>query len=791
MIKNYFKIAFRNLLKNKTHSFINIVGLSAGMTVAMLIGLWIWSELSFDKYHKNYDRIARVMQNQTSNGETTSLKAMPMPVASRLRQIYGDDFKQIVLSSWTNPHQLTFKEKSVSATGSYMESGAPEMLTLNMLKGTRSALKDPSAIMLSASVSSAIFGNADPINKPLKLDDQNFKVAGVYEDLPASTTFNNLLFIASWNLFASTDDVKQSAGDWGHNFVQIFVQLSGRADMAAVSAKIRQLKSDNVDADGKKSRPDIFLYPMNRWHLYAEFKNGVNTGGDIKYVWLFGITGIFILILACINFMNLSTARSEKRAKEVGIRKAMGSMRGQLIVQFLGESLLMAILAFGLSLFLTQLLIPFFNDLAGKQMSILWTEPVFWILGLGFAVLCGLFAGSYPAFYLSSFKPVKVLKGAIQAGKWAGVPRKALVVVQFTFSITMIIGTVIVFRQVQFAKSRPIGYSRAGLVIIRPYAAEVHDHFQAFKNDLLETGLISEAAESGNQITKGSRTVGGLNWQGKDPNMKDEFAMFAITPAYGKTVGWQFSEGKDYSNDGPSVLNNIVLNETAVKYMGLKNPLGQIIRWDDKPYTVTGVAKDMIVESPYEPIKPTIFYITTYAGPINIRINAKAGAAKATSAIATIYKKYAPGELFDYQFADEEYAKKFSSEERIGKLASSFALLAIFISCLGLFGMASFMAEQRTKEIGVRKVLGATVFNLWQLLSKDFVVLVFIALLVATPVSYYFMHQWLQGYQYRTDISWWIFAVTALAAMVITLATVSYQSIKAALASPIKSLKIE
>jgi len=730
------------------------------------------------------------MQNQTQNGETTSLKAMPIPVAVQLRELYGSNFKQVVLSSWTNPHQLTFKDKSISAQGSFMEQGAPDMLTLKMLKGTRSALKDASAIILSQSVAKAIFGNADPINKALKLDDQNFNVAGVYEDLPASTTFNNLLFIAAWQAYANTDDVKQSAGDWNHNFVQIFVQLSGSANMAAVSAKIRHLKHDNVDPGGT-SAPEVFLYPMNRWHLYSEFKNGVNTGGDIKYVWLFGITGIFILMLACINFMNLSTARSEKRAKEVGIRKAMGSMRGQLIAQFLGESLLMAILAFGLSLFLTQLLIPFFNELAGKQMSILWAEPMFWILGSGFAVLCGLFAGSYPAFYLSSFKPVKVLKGAIQAGKWAGVPRKALVVVQFTFSITMIIGTIIVFRQVQFAKSRPIGYSRAGLVIIRPYTADVHYHFQAFRNDLLQTGLISEVAESGNQITKGSRTSGGFLWQGKDPNMKDEFATFAVTPEYGKTIVWQFREGKDFSGTGPSVLRDIVLNETAVKYMGLKNPVGQIVRWDDKAYTVTGVAKDMIVESPYEPIKPTIFYITPDAGPLNIRINPKVSAAKAISALGTVYKKYAPGQLFDYQFADEEYAKKFSSEERIGKLASSFALLAIFISCLGLFGMASFMAEQRTKEIGVRKVLGATVFNLWQLLSKDFVVLIIMALLIATPISYYFMHQWLQGYQYRTVISWWIFAITAVGALIITLLTVSYQSIKAALANPVKSLKTE
>ena len=791
MIKNYLKIAWRNLFKNRASSLINIGGLAVGMATAMLIGLWIWTELSFNKYHKNYDKIARVMQNQTMNGETSSLKAMPIPVAYQLRQLYRHDFQQVVLSSWTNPHELRFKGKSISAPGSYMESGAPEMLTLKMLKGTRSALKDPSAILLAESVSKAIFGNTDPIDKPLKLDDQNLKVEGVYADLPANTNFNNLSFIASWEAFASTDDVKQAVGDWNHNSFQIFVQVARTADMAVVSEKIRLLKFTHEDDGGKKVKPEVFLYPMNRWHLYSEFKNGMNTGGAIKYVWLFAITGIFILILACINFMNLSTARSEKRAKEVGIRKAMGSMRGQLIIQFLGESLLMAILAFAFSLFIIRLLIPFFSELAGQQIFILWTEPMFWVLGLGFAVLCGLFAGSYPAFYLSSFKPVKVLKGTNRAGKWAGVPRKALVVVQFTFSITMIIGTIIVFRQVQFAKNRPIGYSRAGLVIARPFTADIHDHFQAFRNDLLETGAISEVAESGNQVTKGSGSSSGFKWQEKDPNMNEEFATFAVTPEYGKTIGWQFRDGRDFTNTGPSVLKDIVLNEAAVKYMGLKDPVGQIIRWDDKPYTVIGVVKDMIVESPYDPVKPTVFYITPYAGPLNFRINPKVSAAKAIRTIETIYKKYAPGQPFDYQFADAEYAKKFSDEERIGKLASAFAVLAIFISCLGLFGMASFMAEQRTKEIGVRKVLGATAFNLWRLLSTDFVVLVIIALFISIPVSYYFMHRWLQGYQYHTAISWWTFVKTALGAVIITLLTVSYQSIKAATSNPVKSLRSE
>lgn len=791
MIRNYLKVAWRNLVKNKAHSFINIISLSVGMTVAMLIGLWIWSELAFDKYHKNYESIARVMQNQTTNGEINSLKAMPIPVAYQLRHLYASDFKYVILSSWTNPHLISFKDKNLSVPGNFMEPDAPEMLTLKMLSGTRTGLKDPASILLSESVAKAVFGNTNVGDKVIKLDTFSLKVAGVYQDLPANTTLSNISFIAPWAIYARAPDVSQAEGDWNQNSFQIFAQVAASRDIASVSSKIKNIKFDNEDGDVKRAKPDIFLYPMSRWHLYSEFNNGVNTSGDIKYVWLFGIIGIFVLVLACINFMNLSTARSEKRAREVGIRKAMGSTRGQLILQFLSGSLLTAPLAFGISLFLTQLILPFFNNLSGKQISILWANPVFWLCGIGFAALSGLFAGSHPAFYLSSFKPVKVLKGVFRAGSMEGIPRKALVVTQFTFSVIMIISTIVVFRQVQFVKNRPVGYNRSGLLMVRPYSEILHSHIDAFRNDLLQEGAIAEVAESGNQITRGSRTSGGFKWNGKDPNLSDQFATFAVTAQYGKTIEWQFIAGRDFSKASVADQDGLVLNESAVKYMGLKNPIGQVISWNDKNYIILGVTKDMVVESPYEPIKPTIFYPTADAGIINLRINPKISTANALAAIESAYKKYAPGEPFDYKFVDEEYAGKFNNEERIGKLASSFAGLAIFISCLGLFGMASFMAEQRTKEIGVRKVLGASAFTLWRLLSKDFILLVIISLVIATPIGYYFMHNWLQHYTYHTGLSWWIFAATAAGSITITLLTVSYQSIKAALANPVKSLRSE
>jgi putative ABC transport system permease protein len=791
MIKNYLKIAWRNLIKNKVSSFINIGGLAVGMAVAMLISLWIWDELSYDKYHQSYASIARVMQNQTVNGEINSLKAMPIPAAYELRNLYGNNFKYVVLSSWTNPHLLSFKDKNISMQGNFMEPEAPQMLALKMTMGTRNALTDQSSILLSESVAKAIFGNANPLGKILKLDNFNLKVAGIYQDLPSNTSFTNVAFIAPWELYAQSPDVQQAKYNWNANSFQLFAQIADKKNMTEVSAKIKDIKLRNEDQEGKKANPQIFLFPMSRWHLYSEFKNGINTDGSIKYIWLFGIIGIFVLMLAAINFMNLSTARSEKRAKEVGIRKAIGSVRGQLISQFLSESLLVAILAFFLALFLVQLTLPFFNELTGKQLIILWTKPLFWLLGIGFATINGLFAGSYPAFYLSSFQPVKVLKGAFKVGKMASIPRQVLIVIQFTFSVTMIIGTIVVFKQIQFAKNRPIGYSRSGLIMVRPYSENLHRNFEAIRNELLQTRSITEIAESGNLITRGSRTSGGFSWQGKDPNIAGEFATFAVTPGYGKTVSWQFINGRDFTNSSAADLNGLILNETGVKYMGLKNAVGQIVSWDDKKYTVLGVTKDIIVESPYEPVKPTIFYISNGPGILNVRINPEVSASTALSNIEAVSKKYAPGDPFDYQFADEAYAKKFGDEERIGKLASFFAILAVFISCLGLFGMASFMAEQRTKEIGVRKVLGATVFNLWQLLSKDFVALIIISLLIAIPISYYFMHQWLIGYQYRTEITWWIFAGTAIGAIMITLLTVSFQSIKAALVNPVRSLKAE
>jgi len=794
MLANYFKMAWRNLLKNKAHSFINISGLSIGMAVAMLIGLWIYDELRFDRHFKHYDRIAQVIQNVTNNGEVQTWTSVPYPLAEELRKNYGSDFKRVVMAASWGDHILSIGEKKFKDNGTYFEQGAPEMLSLNMLKGSWSSLDDPASVLLSASAAAAYFGKDNPLNKIIIIDGQPpVKVTGVYEEFPYNSTFSGVHFMSTWKfLYSNSDGYKNMEDPWRPNAFTLFVQLQDNADMQKVSARIRDAKLKRVNPQLAKKKPALFLQPMRNWHLYSEFKNGVNVGGAIQYVRLFGIIGVFVLLLACINFMNLSTARSENRAKEVGIRKTVGSLRRQLIAQFFSESVLTAFFAFILSILLVQLALPFFNEVADKKMSILWNNPLFWLICMVFMFLTGLIAGSYPAFYLSSFKPVKVLKGTFKAGRLAAIPRKALVVLQFTVSVTFIIGTIIVYQQIQFAKNRPVGYDRRGLLSIPLMTADIHKHFSAVKDELTKTGTIVSIAESQSPTTGIWNSTSGISWPGKDPGLSTDFGVVYASLDYGKTIGWEMSSGRDFSKDFVSDSSALILNEAAVRYMGLKNPVGETITWWGKSYTVIGVVKDMVMTSPYALPSPVVFGLSDEGGNVAIiRINPAKGTKEALASIETVFRKFNPDQPFEYQFTDEDYGRKFFNEERIGKLASFFAFLAIAISCLGLFGLASFMAEQRTKEIGVRKVLGATLFNVWNLLSRDFVFLVTLSFFIAMPLAYYLMYNWLQNYIYHTPLYWWIFAGTALGALIITISVVSFQAIRAGLSNPVRSLRSE
>ncbi|CAN5821687.1 ABC transporter permease [soil metagenome] len=794
MFKNYFKTAWRNLGKSKMHSFINIAGLSIGMAVAILIGLWIYDEVSFNKNFQNYNRIVQVIQNVTNNGEVQTWNNVPYPLSEELRKNYGSDFKHIAMAAGWGDHIVTVNDKKIKTTGAYFEKEMPEMFSLQMLHGDWKGLHDPASILLSASTAKAYFGDENPINKIIKVDENpGVKVTGVYEDFPHNSNFSGLNFISSWDFYSSVNEGFKGMEDpWRPNFTSLFVQLNDNADLNAVSAKIKDAKLKKVNEQLAKKKPALFLQPMQNWHLYSEFKNGVNVGGAIQYVWMFGLIGVFVLLLACINFMNLSTARSEKRAKEVGIRKTVGSLRSQLILQFFSESLLTVLFAFAFSLLLVQLVLPLFNEVSNKEMSVLWSNPLFWLISVGFIIFTALIAGSYPAFYLSSFRPVKVLKGTFKAGRFAAIPRKVLVVTQFTVSVTLIIGTIIVYQQIQYAKNRPVGYTRDGLVSIYTMNTTIHDHFDAVKNELQNNGAIVSMAESGSPTTGVWSTTSGLSWRGKDPNLSTDFAAIDVSHDYGNTIGWQFKEGRDFSRDFATDSSAVILNEAAAKFMGFQNAVGETVTWWDRQLKVVGVVKNMIMNSPYDEPKPTVFELINEPANVAIlKINPAAGAKDAVSKIEKVFKKFNPDQPFEYQFVDHDYAKKFSNEERISKLASFFAILAIVISCLGLFGLTSFVAEQRRKEIGVRKVLGASVLNVWNLLSKDFVILVAISFLIAIPASYYFMHNWLQNYNYRTDISWWIFLAAGIGSLLITVLVVSIQAIKAAVANPVKSLRTE
>ncbi|HWB27283.1 MAG TPA: ABC transporter permease, partial [Chitinophagaceae bacterium] len=793
MLRNYLKIAWRNLARNKTSSFINIGGLAVGMAVAMLIGLWIWDELTYDHYHKNHDRLAQVMTTSDRNGgELTTGPWVAAPLGNELRAKYGSDFKDVAMASPNQSRVLTLGDKKITAKGMWVEANLPSMLTLKMLKGDINGLKDPTSILLSASVAQSLFGDAYPINKVLRVDNQaNYKVTGVYEDLPHNTTLNEAKILLPWDKYVNMIDwVKEAMKDWDNRSFNCYVQLSDHVDFNKATARIKLASMQHLNAasDGKE---ELLLQPMNNWRLYSEFKNGKVTGGRIKFVNLFATIGIFVLLLACINFMNLSTARSKKRSKEVGIRKTVGSLKSQLVSQFLIEAMLIAGISFLCCLLFAQLLLPLFNTLSDKQMTLPFSNVFFWILSIGFTIITGLLAGCYPAFYLSHFDAVKVLKGTYRVGRFASLPRKVLVVVQFSVSIILVIGTITVYKQIQFAKNRPVGYNRESLIAVYMTTPDLYGHYEAMRNDLLATNVVENMAESGSPVTNVWTTQNDYSWQGMNPAMQPSFGTISVTPDYGKTINWQVVEGRDLSRKF-SDFNSVILNEAAVKLTGIKNIVGKTIKKNDKNLAVVGVVKDMVMESPYASVTPTIFLVDTgWVNVIYIRMKAGRPVQDALTKIAKVFEKYNPAAPFDYTFTDEEYAQKFSNEQRIGNLAAFFAVLAIFISCIGLFGMASFMAEQRIKEIGVRKVLGASVFGLWRLLSGDFTILVIISLFVAIPAGWWAMYNWLQNYTYRTSLSWWVFAIAGLGALLITLLTVSYQSIKAALANPVNSLRSE
>lgn len=801
MFKNYLKVALRNLLKNKVYSLINISGLAIGMTATIMIGLWINDELSYNDHFENKETIAQIYQHESSNEMVDTGPAIPRPLEFALRKDYADNFKHIIMSSWNQARYLKYGDVNLNMEGSFMQEGAPEMLNLEFIKGGSNGLKDKNTIMINESAAKSLFNGENPIGKILKMNNRfDLKVTAVYKDIPINNSFNDVHFIIPWKFYSSTRGwIERAKTSWGNNSFQLFVQINENTTMDAVTAKIIDVKK-NASPREAEFNPQMFLFPMKDWHLRSNFENGVQTGGRIENVWLFGIIGIFVLLLACINFVNLSTARSEKRATEVGIRKSIGSSRGQLISQFLSESFLIVLLSFVLSVGLVLLFLNGFNDLASKSIVFPWADVQFWLASLVFIVITSFLAGSYPALYLSSFNPVTVLKGTFKTGRYSALPRKILVVMQFTVSVALIIGTMTVMDQIDYAKNRPVGYVKEGLIQIPVMSTEFIGKEDIMRSQFIASGGATEMATTSSPTTNVWSNRSGYTWEGKPPGFQEDFAFTSVSYEFTEALGLKIIAGRGFSREFPSDSLAVILNKTAVDYMGIKDPIGKYIRDADvddptpaPPLKIIGVIDDMIMQSPYSPVKQSMYAFDANGNGnfYNIRLNPAQSVKENLNAIERTFKANFPNLPFSYQFVDEQYGRKFRSEERIANLSKVFTLLAIFISCLGLFGLASFVAEQRVKEIGVRKTLGASVGQLWMLLSKDFIKLVLISLIIGSPIAYYMMSQWLQKFTYRTDVSLTILAIACSGALIITLITVSFQAIRSATSNPVESLRTE
>ena len=801
MFRNYIKIAWRNLLKNKVYSFINISGLAIGMAATMLIGLWIYDELNYNSYFENNATIAQVFQHESANNIIDTGPAIPRPLEFAIREGYKDNFKHIIMSSWEQPRYIRFGETNMYRRGNAMQEGAPEMLNLKIIEGVRDGLKEQNSIMLSESSAKTLFGTDTAVGKIVKINNQDdLIITAVYEDIPDNNSFNDMDYLIPWKYYITTQPwLERAKTAWGNNSFQMFAQINDNTTMEAITSKIIDVKK-NASPDEAEFNPQIFLFPMKDWYLRSDFENGVQSGGRIENVWLFGIIGIFILLLACINFINLSTARSEKRATEVGIRKSIGSQRGQLIFQFLSESFLIVVLSFLVAIVIVLLSLNGFNNLASKTIIFPWTNSLFWLVSLVFIFVTAFLSGSYPALYLSSFNPVAVLKGTFRAGRFAALPRKILVVTQFTVSIALIIGTLVVMNQIQHSKNRPVGYNKEGLIQMPVMSSEFVGKADIMRNQFITSGGAVEMATTSSPTTNVWSNRSGYTWEDKPVGFQEDLAYTDVSYEFVETLGAKIIEGRGFSRDFPTDSLGVILNKTAVDYMGIKNPIGKLIRDADvddpnpmPPLKIIGVIDDIIMQSPYSPVKQSMYVFDRQGNTAfyNLRLNPKNSISTNLEIIKGVFKTNFPDIPFDYQFIDQEYAKKFRAEERIASLAKVFTILAIFISLLGLFGLASFVAEQRTKEIGVRKILGASLGNLWMLLSKDFITLVIISLFIAAPIAYYFMSQWLQKFSYRTDISWNIFLIAGSGALIITVITISVQAIKSVTANPVDSLRTE
>ena len=788
MLFNYFKVAIRNLLRNKGISLINLSGLAIGMASAMIIFLWIQNEVSVDRFHEKGDRLyeAWSIDREKVDGKLGVYTPTPEIMAPSLKKDYPE-LEEVTRVGWNSRILLAFGDKSLKADGFAVDTGFITMFSFPLLRGdVRSALRDPYSLLITEKLAKKLFGNSDAMGKTIKVENQdNFTVTGILKDPPANTQFQ-FDYLNSYELRTKRGWIDN---DWTDFSIRTFVLLKPNTRDEQATGKIKNIIFKYSEG---RAKTNIFLYPVSKLQLYSNFVNGVQSGGRIETVRVLGIIAILILFIACINFMNLTTARSEKRAKEVGIRKVSGALKQSLIRQFLLESVLMALLAGVISLIIVHFSLPAFNELTKKELTLDFKNMYFWLGILIFILFTGILAGSYPAFFLSAFKPVSILKGEFKKVNALITPRKLLVVLQFSFAIMLIVSTLLIKQQIQFGINRKVGYEKDRMAFV-PIEGDIQKNYALIKYSLLNAGIAEAVSQTHAPLTQVWSSGHGLNWKGKDPHAEITFNRSTTDGDIVKTAGLSLVEGRDINlKEYPTDSSACLINQAAAKVMGFKDPIGQTIFDDPNTWHIVGVVRDFVLESPYEPIKPIIF-----KGPkagrniINIKFSSIHPISQNLQAAEKIFKLYNPAYPFEYRFMDEDYGLKFSQEQLTATLAALFAGLTIFISCLGLFGLATYMAETRIREIGIRKVLGASVSNIAFLLSKDFLKLVLTGILIGSPIAWWAMNNWLGKYNYHIQIGWLVFIVAGTAAILIALLSVGYQSIRAANANPVKSLRTE
>ncbi len=786
MIKTFYRTALRNFRKKISFSFLNITGLAIGISCAGLIFLWVKDELTYDDYFPNKSNLYKIKDSQTYDGKTFTFDSSPGPLAEAItEEVPG--IKSTARSSWRMSLPFMEGDKSINEEGLYADSSFLKMFGLRFIEGNaNTAFQQLKSLVITSRMAKKFFGEGPVLGRTIRMGkNEPFVISGVVKDLPENVSIK-FDWLAPFKNFENENDWLK---EWGNNGVVTFVETQPNANIKAINHQLY----DFLKTKGDNYIAKFSIYPMKRWHLYDQFENGKEVDGGIKYVRLFSIIAWIILIIACINFMNLSTARSEQRAREVGVRKVLGSSRLELIFQFMTESFVMAILSTVVAVLLILLLLPSFNSLVSKNLSLSFTDPVTWAVLLSIILVCGIVAGSYPSFYLSSFQPVRVLKGGKSTtGNKASFVRKGLVVLQFAISIILIIATIIIYQQINHVKTRDLGYDKNNLVVV-PLHGNMKQNFPAIRNELLATNQVKNASLSQDAVLSYGSNTGDFGWPGKDPGKQILITIEAVSSEFIPTVGYQMNSGRNFYPNSTVDSSSVIINQTLANLLQTKEPVGsRISSGDGEELTVIGVVNDFIFNSVYSKPAPVIFYLkpenTNY---LTVRLKKGDDVQKSVAAMVNVIKKIEPGYPVDYEFVDADFNKLFKTESLIGKLATLFAILAIIISCLGLFGLAAYTAERRTKEMGIRKVLGAGVSRLVTLLSIDFLKLVGIACLVAFPLAWWIMHEYLQNFEFRIDIKWTVFVAAAILALMIALITISYQAFRAALANPVKSLKDE